>query len=173
MSSYCAPYLTQKVSHYSLFNFLLPSPPPPPLRAYSIIVLLVSDFHSIYPSLISLCLESFYTRWVKPPCLHTWSSEVASSSLGKDSILMKTTSTRRLGPSFLLSFTMPHPTLYSPVPSSTDQLFFFFWIILVPFRTCSLLGYTLLPPLPHFSAELPSHFLFSGLLFTAYFPLSS
>lgn len=157
MSNYCAPYPTQKVSHHCLFNFLLPSPPPPPLRAYSIFALLVSDFHSIYSSLTSLCLESFYTGWVKSSCLYVWSSEVASSSLGKDSILilMKTTSTRGLVlPSFSVAH-CPTPTLYSLVPSSTDQLYFiFFWIIFVPFRTCSLLVSTLSPPLPHFSAEL-------------------
>lgn len=94
------------------------------------------------------------SKIIQAPCLEFWSGFLFSGERQypypyEDYI------NQGLGPSFLLSCTLSHPTLYSLVPSSTDQLYFnFFWIIFVPFRTCSLLVSTLSPPLPHFSAEL-------------------
>lgn len=111
------------------------------------------------------------SKIIQAPCLEFWSGFLFSGERQypypyEDYI------NQGLGPSFLLSCTLSHPTLYSLVFSSTDQLYFiFFWIIFVPFRTCSLLVSTLSPSSPLLCWAFP-HFLCSVLLFTAYFPLS-
>lgn len=63
----------------------------------------------------------------------------------------------------LLHTVLPHPILTSAQFHRPALFHFFFWIIFIPFRTCSLLVSTLSPPLPHFSAEL---------FLTSYFPCS-
>lgn len=65
----------------------------------------------------------------------------------------------------------PTPPTLTSAQFHRPAFYFIFSIILAPFRTCSLLVSTLFPPLPHFSAELSSQFLFSMFLFTAYFLL--
>lgn len=104
------------------------------MRASSIVLWLASDFHSVCPSLISLCNELFYkmSQTILPRCLD---SEVACSSLGKDSLLRKTMMTRGLGACFPFSCTLPQSTPNSPVPSPTAQLLVFFLYHTVPFRT--------------------------------------